>query len=126
MGQVTAMDGSMITLALGSKDGSAGGKAPEMQDGEGMDGGPDGMGGQRAGGFTLSGEEMTITVDDATVITISGMAEDTKGSISDISEGDILTVTISGDTVTAITIGSAGGGMGGEMPAGGCRRRNSR
>lgn len=180
-GQVTAIDGNSITLALGtvSQQGHSD-NAPEMPSdgtqpsgeipampsgGQGTDdisgttqntdgsasqsdgqGGPDaissatqntddstskpseqtrpeqsdGNGGQRQpGGIELTGEETTITVTDSTVITLQSFNESSEGSLDDIKVRGILSVTMSGDTVTAITVMQTGGGMpNGSVPSG--------
>lgn len=82
-------------------------------DNSGQPGGAPPSGGQPGGGalpgfIELSGEEMTITVSDITAITVQGMGESTEGALSDIEVGDILSVTMSGDTVTAITVMQGG------------------
>ena len=71
-------------------------------------------GGQFEGSLTLTGEEKTITVEDTTVITISDMGQSSDGTISDIAVGDILTVTMSGDTVASISVRHSG--TGGNLP----------
>ena len=101
-----------------ANDGSDGGQPGNPPDGEAPgDGGPDGMGSQ----FTASGEEMTITVTDGTVITPAGAADGETGSLSDLQVGDIITVTLSGDAAAAITVEPAGppGGQGGGPGSGG-------
>jgi hypothetical protein len=86
------------------------GEAPSMPSG--------GQGGQR-GGVELTGEEQTITISDNTAITIQSRDGSTEGTLSDIEAGDILSVTMSGNSVTAITIMQMGGGMAGGQPGGG-------
>jgi len=177
LGQVTAIEGNTITLALGtqneagdqgafqpdasedgtsSEDGSVtppeppdgmqppegdGTTPPEPPDWSGEEGAmptppdwdsedgtppepPEGMMGEGGtppdgamgpGGLTLTGEESTINISDSTVITIEEMGETTDGSLSDIGEGDILSVTLEGDTVTAVTGMQGGGGDMGEI-----------
>lgn len=69
---------------------------------------PDGNG--LPGGLTLTGEEMTITVEESTKIQIDNMGEKKAGSISDILEGSILTLEMDGETVTSITVINMGNG----------------
>jgi len=61
------------------------------------------------GGFseniTLTGEETTITVTDATVFTIDGET----ATIDDLQVDDIVTVTMDSDTVVSIEVGMSGG-----------------
>ncbi len=168
VGQVTAVDGDKITLALGefsmpgrsdNAEGSQGdgtqtpgtgqpssqpegkpavpdGQQDEKQpsgDQKGQDNAPSGdrqgqnppsggqgggmpSGGGMAGGFAASGEEKTVTVTDSTVITLAGREESSEGSLSDITVGSIVTVTLDGDAATAITVGGFGGGQGGRGP----------
>lgn len=177
VGQITAIDGDQITLALGTLNGR-----PERPDGEAPNGqaeigdGADATASATAGdndasgrsqppsgnnssagsvqpsgggpgggmGFTASGEEMTITITNSTVITLAawrgmngapGSPEDnsstdaattdeqqtpTAGSLSDLKVGNIISVTLSGDTATAITVEPSGGmgGPGGNMNGG--------
>ncbi|BBF43228.1 hypothetical protein lbkm_1915 [Lachnospiraceae bacterium KM106-2] len=66
---------------------------------------------QSAPEMQLSGETKTITVTDDTKITID---QESK-SLSDLKVDDLIQVTMSGDTVTAIQSGMGGGGpMNGE------------
>ncbi len=55
-----------------------------------------------ASAFTASGESMTFSITDSTIFTLD--RRKAAGSISDISVGAILTVTLSGDAATAVTI----------------------
>ena len=61
-----------------------------------------------AGGFsqnvTLTGEEVTITISDSTVITVNGVT----ATISDLKVDDVVTVSMDGDTVVSITVGMGG------------------
>ena len=56
------------------------------------------------GGMTLTGKTQTITVLDSTVYTIDSKGQSTSAALSDVAVGNILSVTMSGDTVTAIAI----------------------
>lgn len=60
-------------------------------------------------GFTASGETLTFSVTESTAITVG--RRNRKGSISDIPVGSILTVKLSGETATSITV-EAGYGHG--------------
>lgn len=141
VGQVTAVEGNEITLALGTMEGP-GGQAPggEMPDGEMPDGEmPDGempekMTGdengiegmeppqngdgeappEMPGGLNLTGEEQTITVSDETAYTVDERGESTEGSLADIEADSILRVVMDGDTVTSITIMKMGKGLPGQ------------
>ena len=136
LGQVTAISGSSITLALGTdsmteKTGTPPSGAPtdtsgtaptsttppsSISDGTAPTDGtapsgtaPSDSGGAR-GGLTLTGETKTITISSSTVITIDKMGLSSSGALSDITVGAVLTVTMSDSTVTAVTIRQAGGG----------------
>ncbi len=61
-------------------------------------------------GFTASGESLTFILTDSTVITVGGRNQ--KGSVADIAVGSILTVQLSGDAATSITVFQAGFGRG--------------
>lgn len=152
VGQVTAISGDTITLAIGTQNmpqgggpgGNSGNTAPDssaapddsnpVPSGDTIGGPapsgdmpvPSGDGqqpevsgqmpqggqlqdGQQPGGmpgFTLTGETKTITLTSDTVITVSSKGESTTGTIADIAVGDILSVTMDGDTVTAVTVGA--------------------
>lgn len=163
-GQVTAIDGSNITLALGDQEtmpssdqqssdtsGAAMQTPPSDQGGapgaQGNPGGPGQGGGvppsditggtppegtadgtppaapgatsggamtgngetpgdktAAGGGFTLTGEEQQITLTDETTILIDNMGESVDGSLSDITVGCYLSVTMTGDTVTEVIL----------------------
>lgn len=58
------------------------------------------------GSFTASGDTITV---DASAVTIT-LSDNSEGSVSDLTVGDILSITYSGDyKVSAITVESAGG-----------------
>ncbi len=127
-GQVTAISGSSITLAL--YEDTAGevptGEAPtgEAPDADSTDSTPPELpatddsstegtqptergNGNGGGGhsMTLSGETQTITILDDTTITIDEKGESTSATLSDITVGCTLFVTLSDDdTVTAVSI----------------------
>lgn len=60
-------------------------------------------------GISLTGEEQKITIDDSTKITIQSGSDSKDGTVDDLAENDIVTVTMNGDTVVSISVG---GGMG--------------
>ena len=143
-GQVTAVSGSTITLALATDsmqknevtppsgassaptDSSGSAAAPSApptgsdSTGETAPSAPPADSGGDTGGLTLTGETETITVSDSTVITLDEKGQSTAGDLSDIAVGSILSVTISDGTVTAITIRlmQTGGATGGDSPQG--------
>ncbi len=138
LGQVTAISGNNVTLAIGTQnqpDASGGtppaapsesdadkpeappqdsSSVPSGDTSESSSGGsaqpPSGGPGGGHGGLTLTGEEKTVTIADGADITIESMGSSSTGALSDIAVGDILSVTLSSDTVTAVTIRRMGGG----------------
>lgn len=86
--------------------------APSSSDGNMPSGGGSSGGFRGMGSFTASGEEMTITVTDDTVITLSGRGQEETGSLSDLAVDDIITFTLSGNAAATITVEQTGG-MGG-------------
>lgn len=116
-GEVTAIEDNNVTLALMAKDEASsvtsdviGGNnqdleaqttpsAPAQTDGQSQD--------DLMPGYILTGETKTITVSSDTVITIDVEGQKTSGTVSDIAVGDYLTVTMTGTTVSAISIKNA-------------------
>lgn len=137
IGKVSSIDGDTITLALLQNNmpsnndtaGSSGNGHPDNQaapSGSAPSGAPAGNndsipsgtppqgsgnmpnGGYSPGGrYTETGESQTITVTSDTIITIVTGDTKTVGSISDIAVGDILYVTMNGDTVASVDIASS-------------------
>lgn len=70
-------------------------------------------------GFTASDEVITFNVDDSTVISKQNGPEMAEATISDISVGDILAVTLSGDNVVETIVIQSVGGMGDISQTGG-------
>jgi len=70
----------------------------------------------------LTGEELTITIDENTVITSGNGDASEEVSISDISEGTVVSITYDESSMTAATITiksmSFGGGGGGNRDKG--------
>lgn len=130
-GQITAIDGSSVTIAVGAQP-----QRPQMDGAQPQDGGqadappngpqggppsgdwprsdgnaPDFPSGDRPrsdgnapGGMTLTGEEQTFTVTDSTVITVrSGNGSET-GALADLKTGDIITVQADGGMAKSITV----------------------
>lgn len=77
------------------------GEAPEMPDGEA----PQGMG----GGFTESGETMTLEITEDTKIIKREMESETEITVEDLSEDDILMIEMDGDIVKTLTVMNMGG-----------------
>ena len=120
LGQITAIDGNVISIALAEKPEAPNGEAPtgEAPSGEKPDGqAPDGNGsapnGEAPNGqkpekdmldemtLTLSGDTMTITVNDDTIITIDG--ED--ATLDELQVGDTVSFFLDGEIVTSLSVG---------------------
>lgn len=123
LGQITAIDGNVISIALAEKPEAPDGEAPagEATSGEKPDGqAPDGEkptgeapSGQAPDGqkpekdmldemtLTLSGDTMTITVNDDTIITIDG----TDATLDDLQVGDTVSFFLDGEVVTSLSVG---------------------
>lgn len=103
LGQITAIDGNVISIALAEK--------PETPDGEASIG--EGPSGEAPDGqkpekdmldemtLTLSGDTMTITVNDDTIITIDG----TDATLDDLQVGDTVSFFLDGEVVTSLSVG---------------------
>ena len=71
-------------------------------------GAPDGQGGP-------GGTEATLTISDESIIYTSEGETETQGSLSDITQGSMLTLSVSNGTdVTKIVVGQGMGGQGGQ------------
>ena len=113
LGQITAIDGNVISIALAEKPEAPDGEAPngEKPDGEKPTGevpsgeAPDGQKPEKdmldEMTLTLSGDTMTITVNDDTIITIDG-ADATR---DDLQVGDTVSFFLDGDIVTSLSVG---------------------
>lgn len=120
LGQITAIDGNVISIALAEKPEAPNGEAPtgEAPSGEKPNGQtPDGNGsapnGEASDGqkpekdmldemtLTLSGDTMTITVNDDTIITIDG--ED--ATLDELQVGDTVSFFMDGEIVTSLSVG---------------------
>ena len=135
LGQITAIDGNVISIALAEKPETPDGEAPigeapsgEAPTGDRPDGpAPDGNGGAPNGEapagevpsgeapdgqkpekdmldemtLTLSGDTMTITVNDDTIITIDG----TDATLDDLQVGDTVSFFLDGEIVTSLSVG---------------------
>lgn len=135
LGEVTAIGEDSITIALGTRKG--GGNPGGMEKPEGEKGEmPEGGQGEKPSMLELTGEEQTITITENTVITKMSMerpernAETSEGeedaeqkempqqttetiSLSDISEGDTVSVVLDEDgnaaTIIVQSMGMGGG-----------------
>ncbi len=130
LGQITAIDGNVISIALAEKPEAPDGEAPtgEKPDGHAPDGNggapkgeapageapsgekPDGqaLDGQKPEKdmldemtLTLSGDTMTITVNDDTIITIDGA----DATLDDLQVGDTVSFFLDGEVVTSLSVG---------------------
>ena len=137
LGQITAIDGNVISIALAEKpeapDGNGGapngdtpsgeapaGEAPRGQkpDGQAPDGNGGAPNGEIPGGeapdgqkpekdmldemtLTLSGETMTITVNDDTIITIDGK----EATLDELAAGNTVSFFLDGEIVTSLSVG---------------------
>ena len=113
LGQITAIDGNVISIALAEKPETPDGEAPrgDKPDGQAPDGekptgeAPDGQKPEKdmldEMTLTLSGDTMTITVNDDTIITIDG----TDATLDDLQVGDTVSFFLDGDIVTSLSVG---------------------
>ena len=88
LGQITAIDGNVISIALAEKPEAPDGQKPEKDMLDEMT-------------LTLSGDTMTITVNDDTIITIDG----TDATLDDLQVGDTVSFFLDGDIVTSLSVG---------------------
>ena len=118
LGQITAIDGNVISIALAEKPEAPDGEAPngEKPDGQAPDGekptgevpsgeAPDGQKPEKdmldEMTLTLSGDTMTIRVNDDTIITIDGA----DATPDDLQVGDTVSFFLDGDIVTSLSVG---------------------
>lgn len=88
LGQITAIDGNVISIALAEKPEASDGQKSEKDMLDEMT-------------LTLSGDTMTITVNDDTIITIDG----TDATPDDLQVGDTVSFFLDGDIVTSLSVG---------------------
>lgn len=110
LGQITAIDGNVISIALAEKPEAPSGEKPTGQTPDGNGGAPNGEApnGQKPEKdmldemtLTLSGDTMTITVNDDTIITIDG--ED--ATLDELQVGDTVSFFLDGEIVTSLSVG---------------------
>ena len=113
LGQITAIDGNVISIALAEKPEDPDGEAPtgDKPDGPAPDGkkptgeAPDGQKSEKdmldEMTLTLSGDTMTITVNDDMIITIDG----TDATLDDLQVGDTVSFFLDGEVVTSLSVG---------------------
>ena len=88
LGQITAIDGNVISIALAEKPEALDGQKPEKDMLDEMT-------------LTLSGDTMTITVNDDTIITIDGA----DATPDDLQVGDTVSFFLDGEVVTSLSVG---------------------
>lgn len=118
LGQITAIDGNVISISLAEKPEAPDEEAPtgDKPDGPAPDGEkPTGEvpSGEAQDGqkpekdmldemtLTLSGDTMTITVNDDTIITIDGA----DATLDDLQVGDTVSFFLDGEVVTSLSVG---------------------
>lgn len=118
LGQITAIDGNVISISLAEKPEAPDEEAPtgDKPDGPAPDGekptgevpsgeAPDGQKPEKdmldEMTLTLSGDTMTITVNDDTIITIDG----TDATPDDLQVGDTVSFFLDGEVVTSLSVG---------------------
>lgn len=145
LGQITAIDGNVISVALAEKPEAPNGEAPtgeapsgEKPDGQAPDGNSGAPNGEAPAGevpsgeksdaqapdgekptgeasdgqkpekdmldemtLTLSGDTVTITVNDDTIITIDGA----DATLDDLQVGDTVSFFLDGEIVTSLSVG---------------------
>ena len=118
LGQITAIDGNVISISLAEKPEAPDEEAPtgDKPDGPAPDGekptgevpsgeAPDGQKPEKdmldEMTLTLSGDTMTITVNDDTIITIDG----TDATLDDLQVGDTVSFFLYGEVVTSLSVG---------------------
>ena len=116
-GQITAIDGDKITIALANQPTAPSGKGGKAPSGEAPSGdkpsgeapsgeAPSGEApsGEKPSGdmkLDLTGETKDITVSDSTKIMLDG----TSATIDDLKKEDIVRIKMDGDTVESISVG---------------------
>lgn len=120
LGQITAIDGNVISISLAEKPEAPDEEAPtgDKPDGPAPDGekptgevpsgeAPDGQKPEKdmldEMTLTLSGDTMTITVNDDTIITIDGT--DATLDEDDLQVGDTVSFFLDGEVVTSLSVG---------------------
>lgn len=113
LGQITAIDGNVISIALAEKPEAPDGEAPngEKPDGQAPNGekptgeAPDSQKPEKdmldEMTLTLSGDTMTIAVNDDTIITIDGA----DATLDDLQVGDTVSFFLDGEVVTSLSVG---------------------
>ena len=103
LGQITAIDGNVISIALTEKPEAPNGEAPtgETPSGEAPNGQKPEKNMLDEMTLALSGDTMTITVNDDTIITIDG--ED--ATLDELQVGDTVSFFLDGEIVTSLSVG---------------------
>ena len=95
-------------------DGVSGGAIREDEKGQKPEGTPPADSGNKGGrGFATTGETKTIKLTEDTKVIVKKGQESSEGTMSDVSLGTIVQVTLDsdGETAVSITVNSFGGGL---------------
>ena len=101
LGQITAIDGNVISISLAEKPEAPDGEAPTGDKPEAPDGQKPEKDMLDEMTLTLSGDTITITVNDDTIITIDG----TDATPDDLQVGDTVSFFLDGEVVTSLSVG---------------------
>ena len=108
-GQVSQVDENTVTIALAAlpdAEAATATEAPAADATATEAPATDAAAPAAAPALALTGETATVTVDDATVITLKGVdgAADTTGTLADITVGSVVTVELTDNTAATITV----------------------
>lgn len=108
LGQITAIDGNVISVALAGKPEAPDGEAPKGEAPRGDKPTDEAPADQKPEKdmlddmtLTLSGDTMTITVNDDTIITIDGK----DATLEELQTGDTVSFFLDGEIVTSLSVG---------------------
>ncbi len=108
LGQITAIDGNVISVALAGKPEAPDGEAPKGEAPRGDKPTDEDPADQKPEKdmlddmtLTLSGDTMTITVNDDTIITIDGK----DATLEELQTGDTVSFFLDGEIVTSLSVG---------------------
>lgn len=108
LGQITAIDGNVISVALAGKPEAPDGAAPKGAAPRGDKPTDEAPADQKPEKdmlddmtLTLSGDTMTITVNDDTIITIDGK----DATLEELQTGDTVSFFLDGEIVTSLSVG---------------------
>ena len=108
LGQITAIDGNVISVALAGKPEAPDGEAPKGEAPRGDKPTDEAPADQKPEKdmlddmtLTLSGDTMTIIVNDDTIITIDGK----DATLEELQTGDTVSFFLDGEIVTSLSVG---------------------